>query len=66
MYKRTQWSTKAGARRKGLSGLEGLLAIVGLRLEVASEGIRTGTQRTRDGGKGEFQTLGSATLKLRA
>ena len=34
-----------GTRRKGLSGLEGLLAVVGL--EVTTEGIRTGTGTDR-------------------
>jgi len=45
-----------------LRGLEGLLAVVGH--EVSTVGIRTGTGM-RDGGR-EFQTLGAATLKLRA
>jgi len=34
-----------GARGEGLSGLEGLLAVVGL--EVKTEGIRTGTGMER-------------------
>jgi len=34
-----------GARRKGLSGLEGVLAVVGL--EVTTEDIRTGTGTER-------------------
>ena len=34
-----------GAKREGLSGLEGLLAVVGL--EVTTEGIRTGTGTKR-------------------
>jgi len=33
------------ARRKGSSGLEGLLVVVGL--DVTTEGIRTGTSRER-------------------
>jgi len=34
-----------GARRKGLSGVEGLLAVVGL--EMTTEGVRTGTGTER-------------------
>jgi len=34
-----------GARREGLSGLKGLLAVVGL--EVTTKGIRTGTGTER-------------------
>jgi len=34
-----------GARRKGSSGLEGLLVVVGL--DVTTEGIRTSTSRER-------------------
>jgi len=43
-HKRAQWSTKAESEaqeKNRLSGLEGLLAVVGL--EVTTKGIRTGT-----------------------
>jgi len=51
-------SAKPNLRRKrrGLSGVEGLLAVVGL--EMTTEGVRTDRGR-------EFQILGAATLKLR-
>ena len=49
-----------GARGEGLSGVEGLLAVVGL--EMTTEGIRTGTGIRRDGGR-EFQILGAAALR---
>ena len=50
-----------GARAEGLSGLEGLLAVVSL--EVTMEG--TGLVRVRRDRGREFQILGAATLKLR-
>jgi len=45
IYKRAQWSAKPNLRRKRrgvnrLSGVEGLLAVVGL--EMTTEGVRTG------------------------
>jgi len=49
-----------GARGEGLSGLEGLLAVVALG--VTTEGIRTGTGTER--WVERVQTLGAATLKL--
>jgi len=50
-----------GARGEGLSGSEGLLAVVSL--EVTTKGIRTGTGMEKKGR--EFQISGAATLKLR-
>jgi len=50
------------ARRKGLSGLEGLLAVVGI--EVTMEGIRTGTGTER--WTERVRSLAAVTLKLRA
>jgi len=47
-------------KRKALSGLEGLLEIVGF--EVMVEGVRTGTHSMARGR--EFEILGAATLKL--
>jgi len=51
-----------GTRTEGLSGLEVLLALVGL--EVTTEGITTSTGTRKDGGT-EFQISGAAMLKQR-
>ena len=47
IYKHSQWSAKAEseAQEEGLSGVEGLLAVVGL--EMTTEGVRTGTGTER-------------------
>jgi len=49
-----------GTRGDGLSGLECLLAVVGLEVTTEGSGL---VQVRRDGGR-EFQILGTATLKL--
>jgi len=49
------------ARGEGLSGLESLLAVVGLEVTMEVSGL---VQVPRDGGR-EFRILRAATLKLR-
>jgi len=52
-----------GARKEALSGLEGLLEVVGL--ELMTESITIGTHWYTAAGR-EFQILWAATLKLRS
>jgi len=68
IYKHAQWVSKSriwGARKKALSGLEGLLAIVGLK--VTTEDVKGVVYKLirRAGGR-EFQIWGAATLTPRA